>query len=106
LRGNDRICVGTAHAFFFAVGRPAGPGRPVEQPGLQQHAERAIAEVREADRLGFRRPTITALINEILGGRSELQLLRMDQLFPADPFEPEPGSEDDESAPDPRGHRS
>ena len=84
--GVDRFCLGAAHAFFFAVGRPAGPGRPDEHPGLQQHAERAIAEVREAVRLGFRRPMLTAMVDQILGGRSELQLLLMDQLLPRRPI--------------------
>ena len=32
-----------------------------------------------------------------------MKLLMMDQLFPADPFRPESGSEDDEPASDPRG---
>ena len=101
--GYRQVLRGAAHAFFFAVGRPAGPGRPVEHPGLKQHAERAIAEVREADRLGFRGPALTAMVNEILGGRSEIQDLIMDQIFPIDPFRPEPGSDDDEPASDPRG---
>ena len=43
------------------------------------------------------------MVNLLLGGRPELQPLLMDQVFPIDPFRPEPGSDDDEPASDARG---
>ena len=91
------------HGFFYALGRPERPGRPAEPPGLKEHADRAIAEAREADRLGFRNPQAMAMLNELIGRPPAMQLLLMDQLFPADPFEPEPGSDDDEPPSDARG---
>jgi hypothetical protein len=37
--------------------------------------------------MGFRYPTITARVDEILGRQSEIHSLLMDQLFPLDPFQ-------------------
>jgi tetratricopeptide (TPR) repeat protein len=102
----EPLLLGAAHAFFHAVGRPAGPNRPADPPGLVSHADSASARVLEAQRLGYRHPGVTAMVNQLLGGRPELQLLLMDQRFPANPFQPEPDSEDDEPAPDPRRPRS
>ena len=99
----EPLFLGTAHAFFYVVGRPAAPNRPPDPPGLLAHADRASAEVQEGDRLGYRHPGVTAIVNQLLGGRPELQLLLMDQLFPADPFRPEPGSDDDPPDSDSRG---
>ena len=36
-----------------------------------------------------------AMLNELIGRPPAMQILMMDQLFPADPFQPEPGSDDD-----------
>ena len=103
--GGERFCHGAVHGFFYALGRPKGPGRPAEPPGLKEHADRAIAEAQEADRLGYRNPGVMALLNQLIGGPPAMQLVLMDQLFPFDPFQPEPGSEDDEPDYDARGTR-
>jgi serine/threonine protein kinase len=89
---DEPFFLGAAHAFFYAVGRPAGPGRPADPPRLPAHADRAIALVREADGMGYRLPTVTAMVDLLLGGRPEMKLLIMDQVFPIDPFQPESGS--------------
>lgn len=89
LTNQEHFYRGAIEALFYATGRPAGDDRPAEPPGLRQHAERAIAEVREADRMGVGDPTYTAMVDGLLGGRPELQPLLMDQRFPADPFQPE-----------------
>jgi hypothetical protein len=83
----ERFDLGLAHALLYAAGRPAGPSRPGEPPGLREHAERAIAELTTADRMGFRYPTITARVDEILGHRPEIRIMLLDQLFPVDPFQ-------------------
>jgi hypothetical protein len=83
----ERFDLGLAQALLYAAGRPAGPGRPAEPPGLSEHAECAIAELTIADRMGFRYPTITTRVDELLGRRPEIHSLLMDQLFPFDPFE-------------------
>jgi hypothetical protein len=36
--------------------------------------------------MGFRYPTITARVDELLGRRPDIHSLLMDQLFPVDPF--------------------
>ncbi len=90
-------------ALFYATGRPAGDGRPAEPPGLVRHAEVAIAELWQADRMGEGGRIQTAIVDRLLGGRPELQLLLMDQDFPIDPFRPEPGSDDDPPDSDSRG---
>jgi hypothetical protein len=82
----ERFDRGLAHALLYAAGRPAGHCRPAEPPGLPEHAERAIAELTAADRMGFRYPTITARVDEILGHRPGIHALLVDQLFPVDPF--------------------
>jgi tetratricopeptide (TPR) repeat protein len=82
----EHFDLGLAHALLYAAGRPAGPGRPAEPPGLSEHAERAIAELTAADGMGFRYPTITARVDEILGHRPGIHALLVDQLFPVDPF--------------------
>jgi serine/threonine-protein kinase len=84
----ERFDRGVAHALFYMAGRPAADGRPAEPPGLSEHAERAIAELTAADRMGFRYPSVTVIVHEVLGRRPEIQLLLMDQLFPTDPFQP------------------
>ena len=93
--GWERFCRGAVHGFFYALGRPKGPGRPAEPPGLKDHADRAIAEAQAADRLGYRNPRVMAMLNQLIGRPPAMQLVLMDQLFPFDPFQPEPGSEDD-----------
>ncbi len=100
---DEPFYLGVAHAFFYAVGRPAGPGRPADPPRLPVHSDRAIALVREADRMGYRNPGATAMVNLLLGGPPEMKPLIMDQVFPIDPFRPDSGSKDDEPASDPQG---
>ncbi len=94
--GGDQFCLGAAHTLFFATGRPAGRGRPAEPPGLRAHADRAVALVLDASRLGYQNPSATRMVLQVLGGRAELQALLMDQVFPADPFAPDPGANDDD----------
>jgi hypothetical protein len=77
----EHFDLGVAHALFYAAGRPAEP------PGLTVHADRAIAELTAADRMGFRYPTITARVDEMLGRRPQIHLLLLDQRFPIDPFQ-------------------
>ncbi len=93
--GGKRFFQGAVEGFFYALGRPNAPGRPAEAPGLKEHADRAVAEAREASRLGFRNLRAVAMLNEVLGRPVAMQPMMMDQLFPVDPFEPEPGSDDD-----------
>ncbi len=102
----DLFSRGAAHALLFVSGRPAGPSRPAEPPGLRANADRAVTDMLEADRRGFRRPDLSVMAVSLLPDRPELRNLLMDQLFPADPFRPEPGSDDDEPASNPRGPRS
>jgi tetratricopeptide (TPR) repeat protein len=83
----ERFDLGLAHALFYAAGRPARPGRPAEPPGLTAHADGAIAELTAADRMGFRYPTITARVDDMLGHRPQIHLMLLDQLFPDDPFQ-------------------
>jgi hypothetical protein len=83
----EHFDLGVAHALFYAAGRPAGRGRPAEPPGVTAHADGAIAELTAADRKGFRYPTITARVDEMLGRRPQIHLMLLDQLFPADPFQ-------------------
>ena len=90
----ERFFHGSVHVLFFVLGRPAGSGRMSQPPGLTAHADRAVAEILEADRLGFRNPTATAMTVQLLPGRTELRLLLMDQRFPADPFMSDPSIED------------
>jgi tetratricopeptide (TPR) repeat protein len=96
----ERFYRAAVHGLSSMLGRPAGPGLSIagllmealihlaEPPGLRQHADRAVAEMLEADRMGFRSPSLTAIIAQLVPGRPEIRLLLMDQLFPADPFEP------------------
>src|SRR5262249_14089598 len=69
---------GAAHACAFVVGRPAGPGRPAEPPGLRDHSDRAVADVLESARTGFRAPIPTAMVARLLPDRPELRLLLLD----------------------------
>ena len=103
--GNERFMHGAVEGLFFALGRPPAPGRPAQPPGLKEHAERAVAEAWEACRFGFRNPQAMAMLNECIGRPPAMQMLLMDQLFPADPFRPEPGSDDDAPDYDARGTR-
>ncbi len=84
----ERFYTAAVHGFFYALGRPDGPGRPAEPPGLKEHADRAIAESWEAARRGYRNPQAFAMLNEVLGRPPAMQLLLMDQVFPEDPFQP------------------
>jgi hypothetical protein len=94
------------HGFFYALGRPETSGRRAEPPGKKEHIDRAIKQAQEAYRLGFRNVQGMAMLNELIGRPPAMQLMLMDQVFPAEPFRPEPGSEDDEPAADPRGATS
>ena len=100
---DEPFFLGAAHAFFSAVGRPAGPGRLADPPSLPVHSDRAIALVREAARMGYRSPGATAMVNLLLGGPPEMKDLIMDQVFPVDPFRPDSGPKDNEPAFDPQG---
>ncbi len=101
--GLNRFFHGVVQGFFYALGRPDAPSRPGEPPGLKDHVDRAIAEAREANRLGFRNYQVMTMFNEIIGRPAAMQVLLMDQRFPVDPFEPEPGSNDDGLLSDLRG---
>jgi hypothetical protein len=57
----EHFDLGLAYALLYAAGCPAGPGRPAEPQGLTAHADRAIAELTAADRMGFRYPTSWAV---------------------------------------------
>ena len=94
---------GAAHAGFYVFGRPAGPGRPAQPPGLREHADGAVADMLEADRRKYRDPVAMAMVASLLPDRRELRLLLMDQVFPEDPFQPKPGADDDEPDSDARG---
>jgi hypothetical protein len=94
----ERFYRAAVHDLSSMLGRPAGPGRSAEPPGLRQHADRAVAEMLEADRMGFRNPSVTAIIAQLVPGRPEIQLLLMDQLFPADPFQPLDTAKDETDA--------
>jgi hypothetical protein len=100
---DEPFFLGAAHAFFYAVGRPAGPGRPADPPRLPVHSYRAIALVREAGRMGYRNLGPTGMINLLLGGPPEMKPLIMDQVFPFDPFRPEPSSGKNDLSADARG---
>jgi tetratricopeptide (TPR) repeat protein len=90
LSATERFFRGAAHACFFAMGRPEGPGRPAEPPGLRTHSDQAVADVLEADRRGCRLPVASAMVASLLPDRPELRLLLLDQAFPDDPFMPDP----------------
>jgi hypothetical protein len=58
------------------------------------YAKRAMSELKTADQMGFRYPTITARVEELLDRRPEIHALLLDQLFPVDPFQtPDTGDE-------------
>ena len=101
LHGAEHFLLSGLHASFYIAGRPAGPGRPTEPPGLAEHADRAVAEIREMIRLGRRDPVGTSLIAQLIPERPELGDLVMDQVFPDDPIPPDPGSAEE----DPQGPR-
>jgi serine/threonine-protein kinase len=102
---DELFCRGAAHILLFVSGRPAGPGRPAEPPGLRARADRAVADILESDRMGYRRPDVLAMVVRLLPDRPELRHLLMDQVFPNDPFRPDSGSDDDKPASDARGPR-
>ena len=95
--GAERFYHGAVQGFFYALGRPDAPGRPAEPPGLKEHLDRAIAEAREANRLSFRNYHVMAMLNDLIGRPAAMEVLLRDQLFPVDPFVPEPGSDNDGS---------
>jgi hypothetical protein len=94
LSSYERICLGATHAFFYALGRPSRPGQPIEPPGLREHADRAVAEIVEGIRMGSRFPGALEMIVQLLPDRPEIQLLLMDEHFPADPLTPESDAKD------------
>jgi hypothetical protein len=89
----DLFLRGAAQACVFVVGRPAGPGRPAESPGLRAHSDRAVADVLESHRRGYRIPVTIAMIARLLPDRQELRDLLLDMAFPEDPFRPDPAAE-------------
>ena len=91
LSNQEHYFRGVVEAIFYAAGRPSAADRAAQPPGLSQHAELAIAEILEADRMGFGDTYVTAMLDRLLGGRPELRLVIMDELFPANPFRHEPG---------------
>jgi tetratricopeptide (TPR) repeat protein len=103
LNAGELFLRGGAHACVFVLGRPAGPGRPAEPPGLRSHSDRAVADILESARRGIRNPVATAMAVHLLPDRPELRLLLLDLAFPEDPFATEPGPGDDGSASDARG---
>jgi serine/threonine protein kinase len=99
--------MGAIHMLWYLQGRSAAPGRPAEPPGRPEHAARSIALVRRAAERGNVDVNLTAaFFGPVLGDLAEFRSLMEDLRFPAEPFRPEPGSEDDEQASDPRGPRS
>jgi tetratricopeptide (TPR) repeat protein len=103
LSNQEHASLGCIEALFFATGRQLAADRPAESAGLRHHAERASSEILEAHRMGYQVPAVTAIVDGLLGGRPELRLLLMDQVFPEDPFQPEPGAHDDEPDSETRG---
>ena len=46
--------------------------------------------------MGYRVPIATAMVDLLLGGRPEMKLLIMDQVFPENPIQPGTVADDDE----------
>jgi serine/threonine-protein kinase len=90
----EHLLLGAVHAFWYRLGRPPRPGHPAEPPGLCEHADRAVAEVKAAVREGWH--DAVDVVARILPDQPELQLLLMDEQFPADPFMPVPDAKDDD----------
>ncbi len=105
LVNQEKFLLSAAHALLYVVGRPSKPGRPAEHPGIRRHADLAITELQEAERLGFRYPGGFAMISEVLGHPPEIESLLSDRHFPADPFRSDSGPEVDDLAPNPEGAR-
>jgi hypothetical protein len=84
----EQFCLGVVHAFRYLLGRPSGPGRPAEPPGLREHSDRAVAEIMQVVHGRFDFPTAVWIVAQLLPDRPEIQLLMMDQDFPDDPFAP------------------
>ena len=105
LSNQEHYSLGCVEALFFATGRPLAADRPAESAGLRHHAERAISEILEADRMGSHDASVTAIVNGLLGGRPELKNLLLDKLFPSDAFRAEQDSENADRPSDLRGNK-
>ena len=87
--------------LWYLQGRSAGQGRSAEPPGRPEHAAQAIALVRRAAERGYVDVSFTlGFFGPVLGRLPEFRALMEDLEFPADPFVPDRGSEDDETAAD------
>ena len=101
LAPNDAWLLGGVHMVWYLQGRTAGQGRSAEPPGRPEHAAQAIALVRRAAQRGYVDVNLTlGFFGPVLGHLPEFRALMEDLEFPTDPFVPEPGSEDDETAAD------
>ena len=80
------VLPGRGARVLLRGGPPRRPraARPIP-PDCPRTPTAPSREVREADRLGYRHPGVTAIVNQLLGGRPELQLLLMDQRLPRRP---------------------
>jgi tetratricopeptide (TPR) repeat protein len=88
--------LGGIHALWYLQGRSAAPGRVAEPPGRPEHATQSIALLRRAADRGYVDPNMTAaFFGPILGDLPEFRTLMEDLKFPVDPFQSEPGSDDD-----------
>jgi tetratricopeptide (TPR) repeat protein len=96
--------LGSIHALWYLQGRSAAPDRVAEPPGRPEHAAQSIALLRRAADRGYVDVNMTAaFFGPVLGHLPEFRTLMEDLKFPADPFRPEPGSDDDGPLSDARG---
>ncbi len=104
LAPNEAWLMGGVHMLWYLQGRTAGPGRAAESPGRPEHAAQAIALVRRAAERGYVDVSLTlGFFGPVLGRLPEFRALMEDLEFPADPFVPERGPEENETSADRRG---
>ncbi len=88
--------LGALHVIWYMQGRPAAvPGRSGEPPGRPEHVARALALVRRAAERGYiDLGSTAAFFGPVVGHLLEYRQLMTDMKFPADPFQPDPATED------------